>query len=99
MLCLAVVQPIVHRVATRTRLICRGRRLKDEDTPAGKAMVKETLLHVVLSALDRTEVMTIDALKANCRYVSSSRCLFSTPGRELTHPAGGVGLVVWRCIG
>ena len=43
------VQPLVHIVSTRIKLICRGKNITDDLTPLTMGVISETLIHAVLS--------------------------------------------------
>jgi hypothetical protein len=75
--CVRVVsQPFVHTVHWRQRLIRGGTRLDDAETVRSARVERESTIHVVVSQLNLSEVITDDVLHANCRYCETSGALF-----------------------
>ena len=50
--CMLHLQPLVHVIPRRIKLVYKGVALRDDDTPESQDIVRETAVHVVCLAVD-----------------------------------------------
>lgn len=86
------LEPVVDIISSRIRLICMGRPLLDDDTPASKDVVNGTLMHIVLSSVNLADKLSSKSLKANCRICETGGAQFHP--RPLCTRCGSEG-VLW----